>query len=153
VAAAIAQVTDGQGVDLVFDATYSETSFVNTAKMVRRGGTWVVLGVGPGKTTRKAVTESPVESILAERGARSVNANLLRYFSEPAMLDDRAKAFMHGALERAMEWAAKGLVKPHISKTIRSTVDEINAGLESMKSGKSTLGKVAVTVGEHAGTA
>jgi NADPH:quinone reductase-like Zn-dependent oxidoreductase len=150
--AAIAELTDGKGVDLVFDATYSETSFVNTAKTVRRGGTWVVLGVGPGRTTRKAITESPVDSILAERGARNVNANLLRYFSEPAMLDAHAKAFLHGALERAMEWAAKGIVKAHVGKTIRSTVDEINAGLQSMKSGKSAIGKVAVTVDEHART-
>jgi len=47
---------------------------------------------------------------------------------------------------------AQGLVKPHIGKTIRSTVDEINAGLQSMKSGKGTIGKVAVTVDEHMGT-
>jgi NADPH:quinone reductase-like Zn-dependent oxidoreductase len=148
--AAIAQLTDGQGVDLVFDATYSETSFVTTAKMVRRGGIWVVLGVGPGKTTRKTITESPVDSILAERGARHVNANLLRYFSEPALLDARAKSFLQGALQRAMEWAEQGLVKAHIGKTIRSTVDEINASLQNMKSGKGPLGKVAVTVDEHA---
>jgi hypothetical protein len=67
------------------------------------------------------------------------------------MLDDRAKAFLHGALGRAMEWAAKGLVKPHIGKTIRSTVEEINAGLQSMKTGRGALGKVAVTVDEHVG--
>jgi hypothetical protein len=41
-------------------------------------------------------------------------------------------------------------VKAHIGKTIRSTVDEINAGLQNMKSGKGALGKVAVTVDEHA---
>jgi hypothetical protein len=95
------------------------------------------------------VTESPVDSILAERSARNVNANLLRYFSEPVMLDARARAFLQRALELAMEWAVQGLVKPHIGKTIRSTVDEINAGLQSMKSGKSSLGKVAVTVDDH----
>src|SRR5262249_26919561 len=56
--AEIAKLTDGRGVDVVFDATYSEAGFVDTAKTVRQGGSWVVLGVGPGKTTRLAETES-----------------------------------------------------------------------------------------------
>jgi hypothetical protein len=55
---------------------------------------WIVLGLGPGKTTRTVETLSPVDSILAERGARHVNVNLLRYFSEPATLDDEAKTFL-----------------------------------------------------------
>jgi threonine dehydrogenase-like Zn-dependent dehydrogenase len=45
------KLTRGRGVDLVFDATYSEQGFVETAKTVRRGGSWIVLGVGPGKKT------------------------------------------------------------------------------------------------------
>ena len=45
-----------------------------------------------------------------------------------------------------MEWAAQGLVVPHVSQTIDSTVEAINAGLQSLKAGGSTLGKVAVIV-------
>ena len=62
VAAEIAKLTNGRGVDLVFDATYSEQGFVETAKTVRRGGNWIVLGVGPGKTTRLVETPSPVDA-------------------------------------------------------------------------------------------
>ncbi len=91
VAAEIGKLTGGRGVDLVFDATYSEQGFVETAKTVRRGGSWIVLGVGPGKTTRLVETHSPVDAILAERGAKHVNANLLRYFYEPATLDSEAQ--------------------------------------------------------------
>lgn len=65
----------------------SQLSFVDTARMVRKGGTWSVLGVGPGKTTRTIETASPVDGILAERGARHINVNFLRYFSEPDFLD------------------------------------------------------------------
>ena len=93
IAAEIAKLTSGRGVDLVFDATYSEQGFVETAKTVRRGGSWIVLGVGPGKTTRLVETHSPVDAILAERGAKHVNVNLLRYFYEPATLDSEAQAF------------------------------------------------------------
>ena len=45
-----------------------------------------------------------------------------------------------------MEWAAQGLVVPHVSQTIDSTVEAINAGLQSLKAGHGTLGKVAVIV-------
>jgi hypothetical protein len=38
------------------------------------------------------------------------------------------------------------LVVPHISQTIDSTVEAINAGLQSLKAGRGTLGKVAVIV-------
>jgi hypothetical protein len=113
---------------------------------VRRGGSWVVLGVGPGKTTRTVETDSPVDSILAERGAKHVNVNLLRYFFEPATLDGEAKAFLQRGLGLAMEWAVQGLVRPHIGRTIDSTVEAINAGLQSLKAGAGTLGKVAVVV-------
>jgi NADPH:quinone reductase-like Zn-dependent oxidoreductase len=68
IAAEIAKLTGGRGVDLVFDATYSEQGFVETAKTVRRGGSWIVLGVGPGKTTRLVETHSPVEAILRVDG-------------------------------------------------------------------------------------
>jgi len=151
IAAEIAKLTGGRGVDLVFDATYSEQGFVGTAKTVRRGGSWIVLGVGPGKTTRLAETRSPVGAILAERGARHVNVNLLRYFSEPATLDGEAQAFLQRGMALAMEWAARGLVVPHVSQTIDSTVEAINAGLQSLKAGRGVLGKVAVIVDRDPG--
>jgi threonine dehydrogenase-like Zn-dependent dehydrogenase len=146
IAAEIAKLTGGRGVDFVFDATYSEQGFVQTAKTVRRGGSWAVLGVGPGKTTRLAETQSPVGAILAERGARQINVNLLRYFSEPATLDGEARAFLQRVMALAMEWATQGLVVPHVSQTIDSTVEAINAGLQSLKVGRGILGKVAVIV-------
>jgi NADPH:quinone reductase-like Zn-dependent oxidoreductase len=146
IAAEVAKLTGGRGVDLVFDATYSEQGFVRTAKTVRQGGSWIVLGVGPGKTMRTVETRSPVDAILAQRGAKHVNVNLLRYFSEPAMLDSEARALLQRGMTLAMEWAAQGLVVPHIDQTIDSTVEAINAGLQSLKAGHGVLGKVAVIV-------
>ena len=146
IAAEISKLTGGRGADLVFDATYSERGFVETAKSVRHGGSWIVLGVGPGKTTRLVETVSPVDSILAERGAKPVNVNLLRYFSEPATLGDQAKTFLQRGMTLAMEWAVQGLVIPYVGRTIDSTVEAINAGLRSLKAGAGTLGKVAVIV-------
>jgi NADPH:quinone reductase-like Zn-dependent oxidoreductase len=142
----IAKLTGGRGVDVVFDATYSEQGFIETANTVRAGGSWIVLGVGPGKTTRLLETHSPVEAILAERGARYVNVNLLRYFSEPATLDSEARGLLQRGMALAMDWATQGLVVPYVSHTIDSTVEAINAGLQSLKAGHGVLGKVAVIV-------
>ncbi|WP_062434452.1 quinone oxidoreductase family protein [Herbidospora daliensis] len=146
VAAAIGELTGGRGADLVFDATYQEDSFAATAATVRRGGEWVVLGVGPGRTTRVAETASPVGAILADRGARHVNVNLLRYFSEPGLLDDEARGFLRLGMELAMEWADRGLVVPHVGLTVDSGLDAINAGLRTLKAGGGVRGKIAVIV-------
>ena len=146
VAAKIAELTGGRGIDLVFDATYSEAGFIETAKTVRQDGNWVVLGVGPGKTTHLVENQQPGQFLLAERGAKHVNIDLLRYFSEPATLDSEAKTFLKRGMALAMEWATQGLVVPHVSQTIDSTVEAINAGLQSLKAGGRTLGKVAVIV-------
>jgi NADPH:quinone reductase-like Zn-dependent oxidoreductase len=105
IAAEIAELTSGRGVDLVFDATYSQVGFVESAKTVRRGGSWIVLGVGPGKTTRLFKTHSPVDAILAERGAKHVNVNLLRYFSEPATPTARRRPF--SSAEWLWRWSAR----------------------------------------------
>jgi hypothetical protein len=53
----------------------------------------------------------------------------------------------------AMEWATQGLVVPHVSQTIDSTVEAINAGLQSLKAGRGVLGKVAVIVDRDLATA
>jgi len=83
---------------------------------------------------------------LAERGAKHVNVDLLRWFFEPATLDSEAQAFLERGMALAMEWATQGLVVPHVSQTIDSTVEAINAGLQSLKADRGILGKVAVIV-------
>jgi len=45
--AKVKELTHGKGVDLVFDATYSEAGFAESAKTVKPGGKWLVLGVAP----------------------------------------------------------------------------------------------------------
>jgi NADPH:quinone reductase-like Zn-dependent oxidoreductase len=152
VAAEIVMLTGGKGVDLVYDATYNETSFVETAQMVRHGGTWIVLGVGPGKTTRTSETHSPVKEILAARSANYINVNILRYFSEPTLLDETAKSFLRNAMGLAAAWAAEGKVVPHVNKTITGNAVAISDQLAIMAKGTGNLGKIAVELRSQAGT-
>jgi NADPH:quinone reductase-like Zn-dependent oxidoreductase len=148
VAAEIARLTDGRGVDLVFDATYSEESFVASSKIVRPGGRWVVLGVGPGKTSRRAETDSPVAGILAAKGAQLASVNLLNFFSSPGPLDNKSKELLNRAITDAAATARAGTVRPHVSGTIPSEVEAISAALADMKTGQRSLGKIAVIVDE-----
>jgi hypothetical protein len=46
--------------------------------------------------------QKPIDSILAERGAKHVNVDLLRYFSEPDRLDDKAKDFLQRGMALAI---------------------------------------------------
>jgi NADPH:quinone reductase-like Zn-dependent oxidoreductase len=138
------EFTDGKGVDLVFDATYSETGFAESARTVRPGGKWVVLGVGPGKTSRTLQTESPVDSILAGKGAQHINANLLRYFSDAELKTPESNRFLANGMQLAIQLAEENKVKPYIGKTIQGTVEEINRELNEMREGRGPSGKVAV---------
>ena len=151
VGAEVMKLTGGKGVDVVYDATYSERGFVETARMVRHGGSWIVLGVGPGKTTRTAETDSPVAAFLAERGAKLINVNMLRYASEPALLDVSMQEVFRTALQWAMTWAVDGRVRPHVGKVIDASVDAINGELAAMKRGASTIGKTVVVVDRSRG--
>jgi hypothetical protein len=71
---------------------------------------------------------------------------MLRYFQDPTLVDDAARTCFSGALQAAMEWAADGKVKAHVDRIIPSRVEDINAGLATMKSGKSPVGKVVVQI-------
>jgi hypothetical protein len=123
-------------------------------RIVRMGfDQWFEVGVAGASSPPAWKQNTIVLLILAERGAKHVNINLLRYFSEPATLDSKAKTFLQRGMALAMEWATQGLVVPHVSQTIDSTVEAINAGLQSLKAGRGILGKVAVIVDRnlHAG--
>jgi hypothetical protein len=95
---------------------------------------------------RRRSSNAATGSCWGSASAKQVNINLLRYFSEPATLDGEAKTFLERGMALAMEWATHGLVVPHISQTIDSAVEAINAGLQSLKAGRGLPGKVAVIV-------
>jgi len=141
----IADLTGGSGVDFVFDATYSELSFVETAGLVREGGTWSVLGVGPGRTTRTVETESPVASILGRKDAVMHNANVLSFFG--GAFDGAAEATFFAAMRDLGIWTADKRLVPHVGETIAGTVEAISLGLEGLKAGKGPAGKTAVLLG------
>ena len=89
---------------------------------------------------------SPVDDILSGKGARNVNVNLLRYFSEPLRLDADAKAFLKRGMRLAAAWASEGKVVPHVGRTVIGSADAISAGLAEMAAGKGAPGKTIVAL-------
>lgn len=129
----VLELTNGQGADVVYDATYLESSFAKSIQTVKEGGSWIVLGhfAQEGSAEAKAV---------AARKAKLVHADLGRYWvgAERAQL----KTFVHDSLTEAAKWIAEGKLKPYISQTIK--LEEVKDALKSLKEGKSGFGKVVI---------
>jgi NADPH:quinone reductase-like Zn-dependent oxidoreductase len=99
------------------------------------------------KTSRTIQTESPVDSILAEKGAKHINANLLRYSSEVELQTPESNLFLQNGMKLAIRLADEDKVKPYIGKTINGTVEDINRELNELREGRGVSGKVAVKLG------
>ncbi len=86
----VLELTQGQGVDIVYDSTYLESSFEKSIKTVKEGGSWIVL--------RRVGQETAKESeSIAERKGKLILADLARYWlgSERAQL----KRFFQNSLQ------------------------------------------------------
>ena len=129
----VLELTNGQGADVVYDATYLESSFAKSIQTVKEGGSWIVLGHfgQEGSAEAKAVSA---------RKAKLVHADLGRYWvgAERAQL----KTFVQDNLTQAAKWVAEGKLKPYINQTIK--LEQVKDALTSLKQGKSGFGKVVV---------
>ncbi len=50
----VLELTHGQGVDIVYDSTYLESSFEKSIQTVKEGGYWIVLGDFAGEGSKEA---------------------------------------------------------------------------------------------------
>jgi quinol monooxygenase YgiN len=93
----------------------------------------------------------PILNAMPDLVAGDIVLRRFGMISTPSTLDTSAKVFLQRGLTLAAEWAVQGLVTPHIGRSIDSSLQAINAGLESLKSSAGTLGKIAVTVDPEVG--
>lgn len=129
----VRQLTNGEGVDVVYDATYLESSMEKSIKTVKENGFWIVLGHFGEKG-------SPQSKLVEQQKANLVHADIGRYWlgAERSQL----KSFVHDSLSQAARWIAEGKLKPYINETIR--LDQVQENLEKMRSGKTSFGKTLV---------
>jgi len=133
----IMRLTNNQGVDLALDTTYNARSFIQPAKVVRRGGNWYRIG----NTLNQIVSADEAIGICAEKDVECQAGDLRRYWSEP---DNKNVSDMTKALERADELFNDG-VRVFISKTVPFTLEALGQAVEEVGTGKH-VGKIAIEI-------
>jgi NADPH:quinone reductase-like Zn-dependent oxidoreductase len=129
----VLELTQDQGVDIVYDSTYSESSIEKSIKTVKEGGSCIVLG----SSTRD---HSNIAKSVAERKATYIFADTGRYWIGPERA--QLKTFVQNALAQGAKWIEEGKLKPYINRIIK--LEEAQNALEQIKQGKSGFGKVVI---------
>jgi len=130
----VLELTGGQGVDVVYDSTYLQSSFEKSTKTVKEGGSWIVLGSFFGQ-------EGSAEAKnVAQRKAKLVHADLGGYWLGPQRA--QLKTFFQNSLSQGAKWIEEGKLKPYINQTIK--LEEVQNALDQLKQGKGGFGKIVV---------
>jgi len=129
----VLKLTDSKGVDFVFDSTYQSSSFEISAKVLKSGGTFIILG---GSNVQKE--DSTIAKIVAEKKGSWVVADLVPY-SKVGVTDEIQKTRIGAGLYDAIRYIEQGQLKPVI-KTVGW--NELLDTLHDMQKGKSQQGKV-----------
>lgn len=131
----VLELTEGQGANVVYDSTYLQSSFEKSTRVVKEGGSWIVLGHFGQEGSAEANT-------VAERKANLVHAELARYWLGPERA--QLKTFVHGALLQGAKWMEEGKLKPYINKTIK--LEDAENALHDIIQGKAGFGKIVVKI-------
>ncbi len=132
----VLELTQGQGVDVVYDPTHLDSSFEKSTKTVKEGGSWIVLG---GQFAKEGSKEA---QSVAERKAKVVKADLAGYWFGPQRA--QLKTLVHDTLLQGAKWIEEGKLKPYINQTIK--LEEAQNALDQIKQGKGGFGKIVVKV-------
>ncbi len=129
----VLELTGGQGVDVVYDSTYLQSSFEKSTKTVKESGSWIVLGHFGQEDSAEAKS-------VAQRKAKLVHADLGRYWLGPERA--QLKTFFQNSLSQGAKWIEEGKLKPYINQIIK--LEEVQNALDQLKQGKGGFGKIVV---------
>ena len=139
VIAAVLRLTGGRGAELVYDSTYTQSSFEQSAQVVAAGGDYIRLGTEQQLSTRGA---RDMSSVVEARGAKLVVADLGRYGREPRY-QARMPEVMEGQ-QRPLAWYDEGKVRPVITGTVPFEAAALQRAFEDFFRGTTNVGKVVV---------
>ena len=141
VAKEVLALTDGNGVDIAYDATCQPSSMKQSVQCVRPGGTWVKLG----RRNESGVDDSEAVAIAEQRGVKFVQGEYGRYFRDPVYVAQLPKVV--DGLRRAVEWHREGKVRPCITAVVPLDAVAVQQVFEPyVKQKKSIVGKIVVKV-------
>jgi NADPH:quinone reductase-like Zn-dependent oxidoreductase len=140
----IMRLTGGKGVDLVYDSTYSQSSYMQSTAVVASGGKYIRLG------TAAQMTQFGLEdmtTVVEGRGAKMVIADLGRYSTDPLYVGQRPK--VAAGLRQAVRWYEEGKLRPIITQVIPFDSAALQRAFEDFLKGTINVGKVVVQCGQR----
>jgi len=129
----VLELTEGHGVDIVYDATLLESSFGRSIEVLKEGSTWIVLGHLAQEGSKEAKS-------IAERKAKYIRAALGPYWVGPERA--QLKTFVQNTLKQGVKWIDEGKLKPYICQIIK--LEEAKDALDQIKQGTKEFGKIVV---------
>ena len=141
VVAEVLRITGGKGADLVYDSTYTQSSYTQSAAVVAAGGEYIRLGT---ELQLARMGASDMTSAVEARGAKLVIADLGRYRTSPAYMA-RIPEIVEGQ-HRAITWYEQGMLRPVITSVVPFDAAALQQAFEDFGKGINNVGKVVVKV-------
>jgi NADPH:quinone reductase-like Zn-dependent oxidoreductase len=132
-------LTGGKSVDLVYDSTYTQSSYTQSAAVVASGGEYIRLGTA-AQVTRAGAED--MTTVVEGRGATMVIADIGRYSVDP-LYEAQTSKLIDG-LRQAVSWYEEGKLKPVITETVPFDAAVLQQTFEAFLRGTNNVGKVVV---------
>ncbi len=145
VADEIFKLTDGRGVDVVYDPTNSAASYEQSSAVIASGGEYIRLGTA---TQLKQFGVPDLTLVVEARGAKMVIGDLARYTTDPEFQNSQARAGVIQGLEQAVRWTEEGKLKAEITKIVPFDPVALQQAFEAFSRGEINVGKVVVRCSE-----
>ena len=139
VVAEVLRITGGKGADLVYDSTYTQSSYDVSAKVVAAGGVYIRLGT---ELQLSRVGARNMTAAVEARGARFVIADLGRYQRDPVYIA-RLPEIAEGQ-RRAVGWFEAGKLRPVITSVVPFEAAALQKAFDDFRDGTTNVGKVVV---------
>ena len=143
VAKEVLAATGGKGADVVFDPSYSASSFTQSAAAVASGGVWLRLGSWQGEQEE---AEPEARRLVEQRGAKFTIGDLGRYARSPQHVAKMPQ--LRAALTEAIGLYEEGKVRPRVTSVLKFDPAAVQQAWDANKDGKAGLGKVVIKVTE-----
>jgi len=145
VADVIFKLTDGRGVEVVYDSTNSASSYEQSSAVIAPGGEYIRLGTA---MQLKQFGIPDLSSAVEARGAKMVIGDLGRYSSDPEFQNPQARAAVIQGLEQAVRWTEEGKLKAEITTVVPFDPAALQGALEAFSRGEINVGKAVVRCSE-----
>lgn len=141
VAEEIFKLTEGRGVDVVYDSTNSASSYQQSSAVIASGGEYIRLGT-PTQLKRFGLPD--LSSVVEARGGTMIIGDLGRYATDPEFQNPQARASVIKGLEQAVRWTEEGKLKAQITKIVPFDPEALQQAFEAFARGEINVGKVVV---------